>query len=121
MQESVRIDAILFETARPEELARFYAEAFGFEEPRSQGDDHVGVQAANTYLGFDRLIAAKHGGRGAVSVWFHVSDVEAAYRRLLELGASPKSPPDSECSPGETLATVLDPDENVIGLIGPAP
>lgn len=116
---TVSIDAILYRSARPLELATFYQHAFGFEAPKWVGADHVGVAAANCYLGFD-LVDEAGPPATRVSVWFRVDDAPAAYIRLLELGATDKSPPDSECSPGETLAEVFDPEGNVVGLIGPA-
>lgn len=119
-EPAIRVDAILFETARPLELARFYRDAFGCSEPRWFGDSHVGIRAANTYLGFDR-VEEPALGRPRASVWFRVGDVPAACEHLKALGARVKSEPEWETSPGETLARLWDPDGNEIGLVGPAP
>lgn len=119
-EPAVRVDAIMFETARPLELARFYRDAFGCSEPRWFGEHHVGVRAANTYLGFD-LSDEPALGRPRASVWFRVSDVVATFEHLRRLGARVKSPPHWDGGPGETLARLWDPDGNEIGLVGPAP
>lgn len=119
-EPAIRVDAILFETTRPLEMARFYRDAFGCSEPRWFGESHVGVRAANTYLGFDR-VDEPAVGRARTSIWFRVSDVPALFEHLKTLGARVKTAPEWESSPGETLARLYDPDGNEIGLIGPAP
>lgn len=52
---------------------------------------------------------------GAVTYWA-VDDVEAAYARLLELGASAHQPP-IERGPGFVTASVVDPFGNVLGVM----
>ncbi|GIE94518.1 VOC family protein [Paractinoplanes rishiriensis] len=52
---------------------------------------------------------------GAVIYWA-VDDVEAAYRRLLDLGASEHDRP-TERGPGYVTASVLDPFGNVLGVM----
>jgi predicted enzyme related to lactoylglutathione lyase len=121
VEPTVGVEAILFATPDPMALAGFYQRAFGFPAPHAQGDEHVGVMAGNTYLGFDRVRDDEQGGRGAMSLWFGVADTAATFQKLVELGATAKMKPDATCSPGETLATVLDPDGNVVGLLGPGP
>lgn len=58
-----------------------------------------------------------HDGRpaGAVIYWA-VDGVEAAYRRLLSLGATPHAEP-VERGPGFVTASVLDPFGNVLGVM----
>lgn len=116
----VRVDAILFEAQRPLELARFYRDALGLSEPRWFGQDHVGLRAANTYLGFDR-VEERPAVRRTVSVWFRVRDVPATCNHMERLGATVKQAPEWESSPGETLARLYDPEGNEVGLIGPSP
>ena len=113
-----RVGAITFASRDSLALAAFYAEAFELGEVVRASDDHVGVRAANTYLGFDQVDDAPAGNSRGV-VWFDVADTHAAYARLLELGAGEVMAPNARCSPGETLATVSDPDGNLVGLIGP--
>jgi len=116
----VRVDAILFEALQPLELARFYRDAFGLSEPRWYGQDHVGLRAANTYLGFDR-VAELPETRRTVSVWFRVRDVPAMSNHLQRLGATVKLAPEWERGTGEALARLLDPEGNEVGLVGPSP
>lgn len=121
MPAEIRIDAILIESNRPEELADFYARAFDLGEPRWHGPDHLGFALANTYLGIDRVASPRSGESSPATVWFGVESVEASYCRLLEIGASSVHPPDREESPGEIIAIVRDPEGNRVGLIAPDP
>ncbi|GAA4959611.1 VOC family protein [Actinoplanes utahensis] len=52
---------------------------------------------------------------GAVIYWA-VDDVEAAYRRLLSLGATPHDEP-TERGPGYVTASVTDPFGNILGVM----
>lgn len=113
---NVTVDAILFESEDNAALARFYQRAFELPEPKAHGDEHLGMPAANTYLGFDRVPDA---AAARPSVWFRVNDVPAQVARMVELGATVLMAPDRECSPGETLAKLSDPAGNVVGLVGP--
>ena len=121
VEPKVGVEAILFKSSDPQALAEFYQLGFGFPAPRAQGDDHAGMMCGNTYLGFDRAGDDIQVGRGAVSVWFGVADTQETFTKLLELGGTEQMAPDATCSPGETLATVLDPDGNVVGILGPGP
>ena len=113
----VRVDAIVLESLRPLELARFYRDAFGLSEPRWYGQDHVGLRAANTYLGFDRVEDLPEGRRTA-SVWFRVHDVPAVCNHLERLGALVKQAPESKPGSGEATALLSDPEGNLVGLVG---
>jgi predicted enzyme related to lactoylglutathione lyase len=64
-----------------------------------------------------RFAPHPHGGppAGAVVYWA-VDDVEAAYRRLLALGATDHQPP-IERGPGFVTASVTDPFGNVLGVM----
>ncbi|MEU4695207.1 VOC family protein [Actinoplanes sp. NPDC023714] len=52
---------------------------------------------------------------GAIIYWA-VDDVEAAYRRLLDLGATPHDEP-TERGTGYVTASVLDPFGNILGVM----
>ncbi len=52
---------------------------------------------------------------GAIVYWA-VDDVEAAYQRLLSLGATPHDKP-TERGPGFVTASVLDPFGNILGVM----
>jgi predicted enzyme related to lactoylglutathione lyase len=112
-----RLAAVLIETARPEELAEFYRQGFGLDRPKYSGSDHLGLNLANMYLGFDRVPEKKRARTGSVSLWFRVNDLPVTFDRLVNLGATVISPPSAQESPGEILALLADPEGNKIGLI----
>ena len=51
-----------------------------------------------------------------VVVYWHVDDVDAAYARLLDLGASPHEPP-RQFGEGFVGASVVDPFGNILGIM----
>jgi predicted enzyme related to lactoylglutathione lyase len=61
---------------------------------------------------------APHGttGPGGAIVYWHVDDPQAAYDRLVALGATPYEPP-VERGPGFVTAAVVDPFGNVLGVM----
>lgn len=95
-------------------LAAFYGEGLALGEPQPTGPDHFGFQLPNMYLGFDVANGVMERP-GATSLWFAVDDLEATYQRLLDLGATDRYGPTKKPW-GATLAAVLDPEGNVIGL-----
>jgi uncharacterized glyoxalase superfamily protein PhnB len=111
------LEAILIKSTHPEELAIFYQRGFNLEPPRTAGEDLLGFQMADVYLGFERVRLLSSDPPGAVSIWFRVPSVEDVFKRLVDLGAQVKTPPQKE-SWGETLAILHDPDGNAIGLVG---
>jgi predicted enzyme related to lactoylglutathione lyase len=114
---NVCLEAILVKSTHPEELAIFYQKGFNLGPPKAAGEDLLGFQMADVYLGFERVRLLSSDPPGAVSIWFRVPSVEEVFKRLVELGAQIKTPPQKE-SWGETLAIVHDPDGNAIGLVG---
>jgi predicted enzyme related to lactoylglutathione lyase len=71
----------------------------------SSGDQEVGLDPNGHGKGMT----------GPVGYW-HVDDIEGALARLLAAGAEAQQPV-SEVGGGRRVATVLDPDGNVIGLL----
>ena len=108
------IEAVLIRSGRPAELAEFYRSGLDLPDPTPQGDEHVGIRAPGGYLGFD-LAPGAEPGPGRTGVWFGVADARATFDRLLELGGTPEEAPFK--GGGEILATVRDPEGNLIGLI----
>jgi predicted enzyme related to lactoylglutathione lyase len=80
-------------------------------EPSAASDYYVGFDAAGQHIG---LVP---GGNmtGPVAYW-HVADIEAKLAELTEAGATVHEAP-REVGPGRTVATVTDPDGNVLGLL----
>src|ERR1700752_2518161 len=77
-----RVDAILFASPHPEALAAFYQHGFELEPPKWHGEDHLGLNLSNTYLGFDRAKETAPSSSGSISIWFKVQDIEATFARL---------------------------------------
>jgi predicted enzyme related to lactoylglutathione lyase len=63
----------------------------------------------------DARFAPHEPGRGAIIYWA-VDDVEAAYQRLLDLGATPHDKP-TERGTGYVTASVYDPFGNILGVM----
>jgi predicted enzyme related to lactoylglutathione lyase len=120
-KSTITVDAILIASPKPEKLAEFYQKGFRLEPYRRFGEDHVGLNLQNTYLGFDRIAEADAANRSAVSIWFKVADIHTAFDQLVDMGATVKYAPTAEESPGEMLAMLYDPEGNSIGLISPLP
>ncbi|MFQ5759281.1 MAG: VOC family protein [Candidatus Bathyarchaeia archaeon] len=109
------LDTVIIQTTRMKELAKFYHQDLQLEVPIPHGDDHLGFQLSGTYLGFDQVDKDRAMHPGAVSLWFRVDSIEAAFERLREIGAEVKYPPTKKPW-GDVLAAVQDPDGNIIGL-----
>lgn len=111
---NIRIEAILIETTRLTELAEFYRAAFELEAPDPEDNEQVGFQIGEIYFGLERVEEPSAASK-AMSLWIAVDDTRAVYDRLLTLGATTKSEPEE--ADGEVIASVYDPDGNVIGLL----
>ena len=109
---TVSLDTVIIFSHRMEALGEFYREAFKLGSfDRSPG--HIGQQVGPVYLGIDQVNEPPQGG--GVSLWFTVNDIESCYQRLLDLGATIRYSPTLKPW-GGYLASVFDPDGNIIGL-----
>lgn len=92
----------------------WYSQAFGmapyFDEPF-----YVGFNVGGFELGLDPDTSATNGPGGVLTYW-GVDDVEATYAHLIALVARKHEEP-REVGGGIMVATVLDPFDNIIGLI----
>jgi predicted enzyme related to lactoylglutathione lyase len=100
------------------DLARgkaWYAEAFGvtpyFDEPF-----YVGFEVGGYELGLVPDDAAGPRRQEAGVAYWGVTDAEAAYARLLTLGATPQEPV-QDVGGGVKIGAVWDPFGNVLGLV----
>jgi len=83
-------------------------------EPHTDQPYYVGYHIDGQEVGLNPRGHAQ-GLTGATGYW-HVTDVEAAVRELVAAGASAGQGP-QDVGGGTVLATVTDPEGNVIGLI----
>jgi len=81
-QPEACLEAVLIELKDPEALADFYCRAFDLEPPRNYGPDHLGMDLANTYLGFDCSNEASGEAPPRIQLWFRVGDMKNRQERL---------------------------------------
>lgn len=77
---------------------------------------YVGFNVGGFELGLDPDMNGITTGAGSVSAYWGVNDCEAAFARLLELGATEHSPV-QDVGGGIRVAAVNDPFGNVLGVI----
>ena len=110
------VDTVIIFTSQHQLLADFYCEALDLPAPEAFGDDHLGIQLEGLYLGFDRTDDPGEPSTGGVSLWFGVPDLETSFNKLVHMGAEVRYPPEEKPF-GDRLASVYDPDGNIIGLV----
>ncbi|HVA91636.1 MAG TPA: VOC family protein [Chloroflexota bacterium] len=92
----------------------WYATLLG-QQPYFDQAFYVGFEVGGFELGLDPNGVTASAAGGSVTYW-GVEDIEAAYRRLLELGAAEHSPI-SDVGDNIKTAVVTDPFGNAIGII----
>jgi len=113
MPANAAIDTAIIFTTRMEKLAAFYREGFDLGEP-NLSPGHIGFQVGHVYLGFDQ-VDEPWASPAATTLWVRVDDVQATFDRLVGLGASVRYPPVTKPW-GDVLASVYDPDGNLVGI-----
>jgi predicted enzyme related to lactoylglutathione lyase len=93
----------------------WYSSVLGIQ-PYFDQPFYVGFNVGGFELGLDPDMTGITAGTGSVSTYWGVSDCEAAVKRLLELGASSHSPV-QEVGDSISVASVIDPFGNVLGVI----
>jgi len=111
----VACDTIIVFTSRMTELAEFYRNGLDLPEPTAHGPLHLGFRLDNLYLGFDQVDDEVAGGVG-VTPWFAVPDLDTAFDRFVQAGATIRYPPTLKAM-GDVLASLNDLDGNVFGLV----
>lgn len=111
--QSVQLETVILFTERMEMLARFYQAAFDLGD-FNISPDHLGLQIGPVYLGFDQVSEIAPASN-TVTLWFTVDDLQETFRRMVELGAKVRYPPQKKPW-GAELAAVYDPDGNMVGL-----
>jgi predicted enzyme related to lactoylglutathione lyase len=82
--------------------------------PQHDADFYVGFDVAGQHIGL-----VPGGGPQAMTspvAYWHVSDIEAKLAEVTAAGATVKEPP-RDVGGGRLVATVTDPDGNVLGLL----
>jgi predicted enzyme related to lactoylglutathione lyase len=82
--------------------------------PQTDGDYYVGFEAAGQHIG----LVPGGGPQGMTSpvAYWHVPDLEAKLAEVTAAGATLKEPV-RDVGGGRLVATVTDPDGNVLGLL----
>jgi predicted enzyme related to lactoylglutathione lyase len=93
----------------------WYSSVLGID-PYFDQPFYVGFNVGGFELGLDPDMTGVTVGAGGVVGYWIVSDCEAAFNRLVELGASAHSPV-QDVGEGIRVAAVKDPFQNVIGVI----
>ena len=83
--------------------------------PQADESYYVGFEAAGQHIG---LVPGGGGPQGMTSpvAYWHVPDIEAKLAEVTAAGATVKEPP-RDVGGGRLVATVTDPDGNVLGLL----
>jgi predicted enzyme related to lactoylglutathione lyase len=82
--------------------------------PQADGPYYVGFDVGGQHIG----LVPGGAGQGMTSpvAYWHVPDIEAKLAEVTAAGATVKEPP-RDVGRGRLVATVLDPDGNVLGLL----
>ena len=81
-------------------------------EPTADASYYVGYDAAGQHIG----LVPGGGGMTAPVAYWHVPDIEAKLTEVTAAGATVKEPA-RDVGGGRLVATVTDPDGNVLGLL----
>ena len=106
---------VIYHVSDLDRAKAWYSSALGIE-PYFDQPFYVGFNIGDFELGLDPDMTGITSGIGGVVGYWIVSDCEAAFTRLIELGASSHSPV-QDVGGGIRVATVADPFENLIGII----
>ena len=90
-----------------------YAALLGIQ-PQADSDYYVGFDVEGQHIGL-----VPSGGRQGMSspvAYWHVADIEAKLAEVTAAGATVNEPP-RDVGGGRLVATVTDPDGNVLGLL----
>ena len=107
------IKTVLHPVSDLEKAKAVYTALLG-DAPQTDGPYYVGFDVAGQHIG----LVPGGGPQGMASpvAYWHVPDIEAKLAEVTAAGATVKDPA-SDVGGGRLVATVTDPDGNVLGLI----
>ena len=107
------IQTVLHPVSDLAKAKELYAALLGVA-PQTDSDYYVGFEAAGQQIG----LVPDGGPQGMTSpvAYWHVPDIEAKLAEVTAAGATVKEPP-HDVGGGRLVATVTDPDGNVLGLL----
>jgi predicted enzyme related to lactoylglutathione lyase len=107
------IQTVLHPVSDLAKAKELYAALLGVP-PQTDSDYYVGFEAAGQQIG----LVPNGGPQGMTSpvAYWHVPDIEAKLAEVTAAGATVKEPP-HDVGGGRLVATVNDPDGNVLGLL----
>jgi predicted enzyme related to lactoylglutathione lyase len=107
------VKTVLHPVSDPATAKPVYAALLGVP-PEVDDAYYVGFEAAGQHIG----LVPGGGPQGMTSpvAYWHVTDIEAKLADVTAAGATVKEPP-RDVGGGRLVATVIDPDGNVLGLL----
>ena len=93
----------------------WYSKALGIE-PYFDQPFYVGFNVGGYELGLDPDASSTPGGQGGSVAYWGVANAQAAFERLISIGATERSAV-QEVGEGIRVATVFDPFGNIFGII----
>src|SRR6476469_5732213 len=107
------IKTVLHPVSDVEKAKVVYTALLGVE-PSADSAYYVGFDVAGQHIG----LLPGGGPQGLTSpvAYWHVDDIEATLAAVTAAGATVKDPP-NEVGGGRVVASVIDPDGNILGLI----
>jgi predicted enzyme related to lactoylglutathione lyase len=106
---------VIYHVPDLEKAKEWYSLVLG-QKPYFDEPFYVGFNVGGFELGLDPDMTGYAEGVGGVGAFWGVADAEAAFKRLLELGATSHEPV-KEVGGGIRVATVKDPFGNLFGII----
>ena len=114
-QRTTILDTVIIYTTDMDRLVRFYETGLGIGPFLAYGPDHLGTQLEDVYIGFDRVDKLAGNAPGAVTLWFAVDDLDVTFNHLVGMETRVRSQPEKKPW-GAYIASVYDPDGNIVGL-----
>src|SRR6201989_88445 len=106
-EQFLGLRTVIYHAPDLEKAKAWYSKALGIE-PYFDQPFYVGFNVGGYELGLDPDASGPPGGNGGAAAYWGVADANAAFQRLLSLGATERSAV-QEVGEGIKVATVFDP------------